>query len=144
MPEPIRVAVQGVLGKMGAEVLRTLCNEPDMEPVGAADIGARSKKLELPDGSGSIPFSKSLEDVIGGAQVLVDFTNAEGAAQAIEKAAPRNINLVIGSTGMSDEVMQNAATLAEQHGVGILVAPNFALGAVLMMHLARIAAPFFN
>ena len=141
---PIKVVVHGYLGKVGQEVLRTLCREADMEPVGGADLRAENGSIALPDGTGSIPVSNSLEDVIGGADVVVDFTNAEGALSVIHVAPAHNVNVVVGSTGIQADALQEAEALAKRHQVGIIIAPNFAMGAVLMMHLARVAARFFD
>ena len=95
MTEQIRVAVQGALGRMGQEILATLAKEPDMLPVGGMDKFATVDSLALPGGSGTIPISTSLGDVIGDADVVVDFTNGEGAADAIDigagqRQAPRH------------------------------------------------------
>ena len=141
---PIKVVVHGVLGKMGQQVLTTLCGEADMQPVAGVDAGAAHDSMALPDGSGSVPLSRSLEDVLGSAQVVVDFTNTNGASSVIRTAAPRKVNVVIGSTGLQPEAMNEAGALAEEHGVGIIIAPNFAMGAALMIHLAREAARFFD
>ena len=141
---PTKVAVQGVMGKMGQEVLRTLCREADVEPVGGADSSAKVDSMALPDGSGAIPLSSDLGQVIDNAQVVVDFTNAEGALSAIRTAAPLGVNVVIGSTGIPENSVQEADALAREHQVGIMIAPNFALGAVLMNHLVQQAARYFD
>ena len=141
---PIKVAVQGVKGKVGQEVLRTLCREVDVQPVGGADLSGGAGSMPLPDGSGAIPFSTELGDVISDAQVVVDFTNAEGALSAMRTAAPRGINVVIGSTGIPEAGVEEADVLAQEHQVGIMIAPNFALGAVLMIHLIRQVAGYFD
>ena len=140
----IKVTVHGVLGKMGQEVLRTVCREAGLEPVGGADRMAVQDSLTLPDGSGSIPLSKSLDDVLGDAQVVVDFSGAAGAASVIRTAAARRVNVVVGSTGIQEPLIEEADTLAQEHRVGIVIAPNFAMGAVLMIHLSRVAARFFD
>lgn len=77
MTESIRVAVQGALGRMGREVIDTLVREPDMLPVGAADANAQTDSIALLEGSGRIPLSTSLEDVIADTDVVVDFTNGD-------------------------------------------------------------------
>ena len=141
---PINVVVHGVLGKMGQEVLRTLCREPGMNPVGAADLHAEHGKLPLPDGSGAVPVSSDLDSVLDEAQVVVDFTNAEGALAAMRTAGARKVNVVVGSTGITEDGVREAETLAQEHGIGIMIAPNFAMGAVMMIHLARKAASFFD
>ena len=141
---PIKAVVQGVSGKVGQEVLKALSAEADMEPVGGSDVSITPGTLDLADGSGTIPVSSSLEDVIGEAQVVIDFTNGDGATDAIRTAAPRKVNVVVGSTGIPDATFEEAAALAREHGVGIFIAPNFAFGAVLMIHLAREASRFFD
>ncbi len=140
----INVVVHGVMGKMGQQVLETVTNTLGMQPVGAADIMASQGTIALPDGLGDVPISGSLADVLDGADVVVDFTNAEGAASVLRTAAPRGVNIVIGSTGITDAIYQEAESLANEHEVGIIIAPNFAMGAVLMIALAKQASRFFD
>lgn len=141
---PINVVVHGVMGKMGQQVLDMATRAEGMQPTGAADITASKGSLALPDNSGDIPLSSSLADVLDGADVVVDFSSAEGAASVMRAAVPRNVNIVIGSTGITDAIYQDADRLADEHGVGIIIAPNFAMGAVLMIALAKQAARFFD
>lgn len=140
----ISVVVHGVMGKMGQQVLDMVTREEGLTPVGAADITASEASIALPDGSGSIPLASAVGDVLQGADVVVDFSSAEGAASVIRAAAPRKVNVVIGSTGITDAIYQEADAAAAEHGVGIIIAPNFALGAVLMIELAKQAARFFD
>jgi 4-hydroxy-tetrahydrodipicolinate reductase len=140
----INVVVHGVMGKMGQQVLETVTNTLGMQPVGAADITANQGTIALPDGLGEVPISGSLADVLDGADVVVDFTSAEGAASVLRTAAPRGVNIVIGSTGITDAIYQEAESLAGEHEVGIIIAPNFAMGAVLMIALAKQASRFFD
>ena len=140
----INVVVHGVMGKMGQQVLETVTNTLGMQPIGAADITASQGTIALPDGLGDVPISGSLADVLDGADVVVDFTSAEGAASVLRTAAPRGVNIVIGSTGITDAIYQEAESLANEHEVGIIIAPNFAMGAVLMIALAKQASRFFE
>ena len=140
----INVVVHGVMGKMGQQVLETVTNTLGMQPVGAADITASQGTIALPDGLGEIPISGSLADVLDGADVVVDFTGAEGALSVLRTASPRGVNIVIGSTGITDAIYQEAESLANEHEVGIIIAPNFAMGAVLMIALAKQASRFFD
>ena len=142
----LRVAVNGATGKMGREVIAALSREPDMEPVGAVCLQDRGASLDLPDGAGAIPQSTSLEDILKNTSpdVLVDFTHAEASMAASRIAAGRGTQLVVGTTGLSEEDIEELDRLSRERGIGIIVAPNFALGAVLLMHLARQAAPFFE
>ena len=140
----INVIVNGALGKMGQQVLSAVAGEDDMRVVAGVDHVAREAIVSTPGGEVSVPLSSSIADVLDGVDVVVDFTNAEGASGVIREAAPRKVNVVVGSTGIQESGFQEAAALAEEHGVGIIIAPNFAMGAVVMTHLARIAAPFFD
>ncbi len=144
--DPIRVVVQGASGKMGQEVVKAVCNEPGMRLVGAVEAQPSKDSLALPDGSGTVPFSSNLEHIIaaGHPQVLVDFTIARVIVPAVRIAARHGVNLVIGTTGLSSADVDEIRQLSEAHGIGAVVAPNFALGAVLMMHLANIAARYFD
>jgi 4-hydroxy-tetrahydrodipicolinate reductase len=140
----INVVVHGALGKMGQEVLHAVTGAEDMHPAGAADLAADPGSLTLPDGSGQVPLSNDLAQVLSGADVVVDFSNADGAMSAIRTASAHKVNVVVGSTGLGDDNYQEADGLANEHGVGIIIAPNFAMGAVLMIHLAREASRFFD
>ena len=141
---PINVVVNGALGKMGQQVLSAVSGEGDMRAVAGVDHVADDSTVSTPDGAVSVPLSSSLADVLNGVDVVVDFTNAEGASGVIRDAAPSKVNVVVGSTGIQQDALDEAAALASEHGVGIIIAPNFAMGAVVMTHLARIAAPFFD
>ena len=142
----IKIVVHGVMGKMGQQVLETVTGTLGMQPVGAADIMASEGTMALPDRLGEIPISGSLADVLDGtdADVVVDFTNADGAAAVLHTAAPRKVNIVIGSTGITAPIYREAESLANEHDVGIIIAPNFAMGAVLMIALAKQASRFFD
>ena len=140
----INVVIHGATGKMGREVASAVCRETDLKPVGAADKAAQPGSYELPDGSGAVPLSDSLDDVIGGAQVVVDFTNAEASIAACRLAAAHGVNLVVGTTGLTEATIKELDGLAQEHEIGAFVAPNFAIGAVLIMHLARGLGRFFD
>ena len=142
--EPIKVVVHGAHGKMGREVISALSRESGLDPVGAADLTAQPGSYPLPDGSGEIPLSNALADVLGNCDVVVDFSSAEGARAVMRTAAARKVNVVIGTTGLADSDLQDADNLAQEHQVGIIIAPNFAMGAVLMIHLAKVASRFFD
>lgn len=140
----ISVAVHGAAGKMGQEVLRALCRDPGLKAVGAIDVQAKQEALPLPDGTSSIPFSSSVESILKRCQpqVLVDFSVAEASVAAARVAAQHRVNLVIGTTGLTPQNIQDIKGWVLSQGIGGIVAPNFALGAVLMVHLAKIAARF--
>lgn len=144
--KPIKVVVQGALGRVGQEVVKAACAETEMRLVGAVELKATQDYLTLPDGSGSVPFSSDLDYVLTSCQpeVLVDFTVAQAAMPAVRMATVQGVNLVIGTTGLTKEDLNEIDRLATAHKVGAVVAPNFALGAVLMIHLAKIAAKYLD
>ena len=142
----IRVVVQGALGRMGKEIVSALCQEPETEVVGATEQSVTGHRLELPDGSGSVPFSTDLDHILTECKpdVLVDFTTASATIPAVRAATSRGVNVVIGTTGLSADDVDEIERLTTAGGVGAVVAPNFALGAVVMMHLANIAARYLD
>lgn len=144
--KPIKVVVHGASGRVGREVVNAVCREPEMQVVGAVELQVSGDYLSLPDSSGTVPFSSNLGHVLTTCQpdVLVDFTNAKATMPAVRTATKQGVNLVIGTTGLVDHEISEIERLAEAHQVGIVVAPNFALGAVLMIHLAKIAAKYFD
>lgn len=144
--KPIKVAVNGALGRMGREVVKAVCREPGMEVVGAIEVEVNDKFLPLPDGSGLVPFADDLEYILSKTKpdVVVDFTNAEVALMTARLVARSGVNLVIGTTGLAPDEIGEIEHLTESHQVGAVVAPNFALGAVLLMHLAKMVAPYFD
>jgi len=138
----IKVVVQGALGRMGQEVIRALCQDESTVAVGAVDLKVTAKELALPDGSGTIPLSANLKQLLTECRpdVLVDFTVAQATMPAVRTAVKYGVNLVVGTTGLISEEVEEIDQLAKAHGIGAMVAPNFALGAVLMTHIAKIAA----
>ena len=144
--ERIQVVVHGASGKMGREVLAALSQSGVAQPVGAVSRSAGvDGSLPLPDGSGVIPSSSDLETLMirCAPQVVVDFTSAQGALTAARAVAPQGVHLVIGSTGLEQAHLKEIEALCQQHQVAAVVAPNFALGAVLLIHLAKQVGRFF-
>jgi len=142
----IRVVVNGALGRMGREVVKAVCNEPETQVVGAVELEVAEDSLPLPDSSGTVPFSSNLDYILTSCQpdVLVDFTIAQVTMPAVRIATKRGVNLVIGTSGLTADELSEVDRLAKAHQVGAVVAPNFALGAVLMIHLAKIAAKYLD
>jgi 4-hydroxy-tetrahydrodipicolinate reductase len=143
---PIEVVVHGALGRMGKEVLEALCKDPQLKPVGAVDLKAEGESLPLSGQANSVPLSSNLESLLAHThpQVLVDFSVAEAAMPAVRLAAKERVNLVIGTTGLSADALSEIDRLTRDNEVGAIVAPNFALGAVIMVHLAKIASRYFD
>jgi len=143
---PIKVVVQGALGRVGQEVVKALCHEPETKIVGAVELQVGEDYLPLPDGSGTVPFSSDLDHILTSSQpdMLVDFTVAQAVMPAVRIATSKGVNLVIGTTGLTDADLNEIDHLAVAGEVGAVVAPNFALGAVLMIHLSKVAAKYFD
>jgi len=131
---------------MGREVINALCQEPETQVVGAVDLNTPQDHLSLPDGSGSVPLSDDLDSIISSQKpdVLADFTTAKATMPAVRIASKSKVNLVIGTTGLTDTDLEEIESLVVANGVGAVVAPNFALGAVLLMHLSKIAARYLD
>ena len=140
--ESIRVVVRGASGKMGQEVVKAVCQEEGMQLVGAVELEVADDYIVLPDGSDRVPFSASLDDILTSCQpdVMVDFTVAPAVMPAVRAAVKQGVNLVIGTTGLSSDELGEVDQLTVARRVGAVIAPNFALGAVLMIHLAKVAA----
>ena len=144
--KPIKVVVNGASGRVGQEVINTLCREQEVQLVGAVEQQVSEDYLPLPDSSAKIPFSADLEQILTSCHpdVIVDFTIAQATMPAVRTATKQGVNLVIGTTGLTTDELSEIERLATAHQVGIVVAPNFTLGAVLMIHLAKIAAKYLD
>ena len=124
----INVSVLGAKGRMGAEVVKAVTAEPGMSLIAALDIG------------------DSLEQLIGsGTHVVVDFTTPDSVMANLDFLVKNGINVVVGTTGFNATKLASLEDLLSQNpSVGVLVAPNFAIGAVLMMEFAAKAARYFE
>lgn len=138
----IRVLVSGS-GRMGTEILAGLCAAEDTTPVGVLEGLAPSQRMTpLPDGSGEIPTGPDPAALARetSPDVVIDFSFHSWTAQAIPVLVDAGIRPVIGTTGLDDAVLADIAGRCAVRGIGGAWAPNFAVGAVLMMYFARIAA----
>ncbi len=144
----ISVAVAGAAGRMGREVVRTLLQQADMRLAAAYDVTERGSDAAVL--AGGTACGVTVTELTGatlassGSQVLVDFTTAESAAANAQLALSQNVSPVIGTTGMGEAQLDKLASLARSKGIGAIYAPNFSIGAVLMMHLAKVAARFLD
>lgn len=140
----IKAVVNGASGKMGQVVAATLAKEPDIQVVGGVDVKVSGDSMTLP--SGKVPLSTNLEAILTSQKpdVLVDFTVASAVPGTARTATKHGVNLVIGTTGLKNEDIAEIGKLAKAANVGAFIAPNFALGAVLMMHLAKLCSKYFD
>jgi 4-hydroxy-tetrahydrodipicolinate reductase len=142
----ITVVVHGAMGKMGRTVINAVCHDPETILVGAVDINITGDYLQLPGSLGRVPLSADLNNIIDSQKpvVMVDFSIARASMPAMRIAAAKKVNMVIGTTGFTPADYDEMKTLAKKNDIGIICASNFALGAVVMIHLARIAAKYFD
>ncbi len=124
----IKVGVLGARGRMGAEVVRAINEASDCELVAALDLG---------DSLDALLKNK--------AEVVVDFTTPDSVMANLEFLITHGIHGVVGTTGFDDaRIAHTKKLLAANPKVGLLIAPNFAIGAVLMMEFAEKAARYFE
>ncbi|QUH00940.1 4-hydroxy-tetrahydrodipicolinate reductase [Saccharopolyspora erythraea] len=127
-PAPIKVGVLGARGRMGSEAVHAVGEAPDTELVAAVN---REDSLDAL--------------VSAGARVAVDLTHPDSVLDNIRFCVDNGIHVVVGTSGLGTaELDEVRSWLAERPEAGVLVAPNFAIGAVLSMRFAEIAAPFFD
>jgi len=124
----MKVAVLGAKGRMGAEAVAAINSATDLTLSAALDLGDSLEKL-----------------VSTGTEVVVDFTTPDSVMKNLEFAINNGIHVVVGTTGFDDKKLTQLKTLLSNHPkVGALIAPNFGLGAVLMMQFSQTAAKYFE
>ncbi|HYZ91134.1 MAG TPA: 4-hydroxy-tetrahydrodipicolinate reductase [Actinomycetota bacterium] len=125
----IKVGVLGAAGRMGRAVGEAVSNDPELELVARVDP------------SGGEGIATSIEALVdAGAQVAIDFTQPDSAFANASFCLEHGIHCVVGTTGMSQAELDKIEELATSGDANAFVAPNFSIGAVLMMHLAKQAA----
>ncbi|HEY5540748.1 MAG TPA: 4-hydroxy-tetrahydrodipicolinate reductase [Coriobacteriia bacterium] len=139
----IRVLVSGAAGRMGSEVVRAVSAAEGMEVVACVDPGAAGARIESGVAGASIECRAGLAECIAESDpdVMVDFTNPNVVEGNLRVALPVGLDCVVGTTGLSEEKLAELAGLAPK-GTTLFFAPNFAIGAVLMMRFAEQAARF--
>jgi 4-hydroxy-tetrahydrodipicolinate reductase len=130
---------------MGQEVVKALSQEQGTELVGAVDINVPRDFLESTGGV-RVPLSSKLEHILDTCRpdVVVDFTIAESIRTAAPVVIKRGIHLVTGTSGLGANDLKQFDSLARANRIGVVVAANFALGAVLMVHLAQLTAKYLD
>src|SRR5690606_2709343 len=142
----IRVALAGATGKMGREVVRAVTAADDMRLAAAVSRRGAGEDIGEIAGVGPIgvPLGRDLRAALEDTRpdVLVDFTTPAQVASHVYTAIEMGVHAVVGTTGLTPDDLEEIDRRARQAGVGVLVAPNFALGAVLMIRFAREAARY--
>jgi 4-hydroxy-tetrahydrodipicolinate reductase len=140
----IRVGVFGAAGRMGRTVCEAVVADPELDLVAAVDpqhAGLDLRHVAKVDSDLQVaPSADALLDA--GVEVVVDFTVLEAARENLTFAAEHGIHAVVGTTGFTDADLDRIAAAFTKSGC--LIAPNFAIGAVLMMRFAELAAPWFE
>ncbi len=141
-----KVIVAGALGRMGQEVIAGLVRESDLDLAGGIDPKANEEFLDLPAAGGLIPLGRDVDSIVQRTRprVMVDFTHAEAAMANARVALANGVSPVIGTSGISPVNLEELEGLSQQAGVAVCVIPNFAIGANLMVHFARIAARYMG
>lgn len=123
----MKVGVLGALGKVGQEICKAVDAADDMELVAKIDQGDDLQQL-----------------VDSGAEAIVDFTHPDVVMANLQFCIEHGIHAVVGTTGFDDERLATLKAQTEGTDTGVLIAPNFSIGAVLMMRFAAQAAPYFD
>jgi 4-hydroxy-tetrahydrodipicolinate reductase len=133
---------------MGSEVCRTVHNEPDLSLVAAVDPLYAGQDIGHVAGitDNHVTISEEAEALLDAeADVAVDFTQSDGAFKNAQWCIRHAMNVVVGTTGLTEEQLRQLQDMVEAEGneSNVFIAPNFAIGAVLMMQFSRMAAKWF-
>lgn len=126
--DPLPLGVMGAQGRVGQAICAAVEEAPDLRLVAALDAGDRIETLTEQ-----------------GARVTIDFTHPDVVMDTLDYCIAHGIHAVVGTTGFDEERLAVLTRqLASHPQVGVLIAPNFSIGALLMMRFAAIAAPFYE
>jgi 4-hydroxy-tetrahydrodipicolinate reductase len=135
----IRVGILGAAGRMGREVGRAVASADDLELVAAVDPEQAGAD------AGGVAIAASLDALSeAGAEVAVDFTHPSAVLGDIRWCLEHGVHAVVGTTGLTEEHLAEIRGLADRGSANCVVAPNFALGAMLLLRFAAEAARFFD
>ena len=134
----IKVIIAGFKGKMGQAAYKMVTEDPELSLVGLLDPFTDEKEVA------GVPVFNAKEELTGlQADVLIDFTTPKVAYENTRFALENSFAPVVGTTGFTHDQIEELTELSRQKGLGGLIAPNFALGAVLLMQFAAQAAKYF-
>ena len=137
----------GAGGRMGSEVCRAVAADPDLELVAAVDPhheGLDLRQVTAGAASGLQVAADASAFERAGVQVAVDFTELAAARENLRWCAGHGVHAVVGTTGFSDADFDELRGLFDASVANCFIAPNFAIGAVLMMRFAELSAPWFE
>ena len=142
----MRVGVFGAGGRMGAEVCRAVAADPDLELVAAVDphhAGLDVRQVTGVDAPGMQTAADAEALTRAGAEVAVDFTEKAAALENLAWCAAHGIHAVVGTSGFTEADFEDLRSMFSG-STACFIAPNFAIGAVLMIRFAELAAPYFD
>ncbi|WP_274364622.1 4-hydroxy-tetrahydrodipicolinate reductase [Paenibacillus thermotolerans] len=142
----IRVAVAGAGGRMGREVVKMVLADPKLTLAAAVSPSAEGKDAGELAGAAScgVAVQADLDEALlrASADVLVDFTAPQLAVRHTKLAIKHGVRPIMGTTGFTPDDIRELDELCRQAGIGGLIAPNFSIGAILMMKFAKEAAKY--
>lgn len=145
--ELLNTVVVGAYGKMGREVVKGVLKNQGLQLVGAVDVFGTGQDIGAVIGQQDlgILIKNDLAKVLDEhkVHVIIDFTHKQAAKENITTALKRKVFVVTGTTGFTPEELQEFDKMARDNQVGIFFAPNFSLGAVLMMKYSKEIAKYF-
>ena len=142
-----RIAMFGICGRMGTAMAVELIKEKDVELVAGFDSVNAGMDLGeyLGAGKSGISITNSYEDILKQSpDIIIDFTIAEIARRSIDWSINRNIDIIVGTTGLTAEDLSSIERKANGSDARVLIAPNFAIGAVIMIKVAGMIAKYFD
>jgi len=140
----LKVAVLGACGRMGLEIIRSVVKEDGLELTEAIDITNFGEDIGILAGIGQLDVQVKPIEKLSKPDVLIDFTNAASFRKNMTGILEKGINVVSGSTGLKDEELESYGKIAKENSATLFLAPNYAIGAVLMMKFAQEAAKYIK
>ena len=150
----IPVVVNGAAGKMGREVIKAVAKAEDMMLVGAVDANPNLRGQDIGEivgiGPLEVPILDDLQSVLVLATqekiqgVMVDFTHPDGVYENVRSAIAYGVRPVVGTTGLRAKQIEELTEFADKASTGVLIAPNFAIGVLLMQQAAIQASQYFD
>lgn len=144
----IKVLVCGAAGNMGKKVINTVLEQDDMQLISCVDIQQTGQEIGklIPGKQCDLVITNDLESALDQTKpdVMIDFTGGEAAPENVKKCLAKKVACVVGSTGISNDDLKDMEKSAVNNGTPVFIAPNFSVGAVLMMQFAKEAARHYD
>lgn len=132
----IRVAVSGAMGRLGSVVAKAISNAGDMQLSGVYNPAHAGKVVA------GVEVEDSIENI--NAQIIVECTHPDVVMENLKKWHAKGVSVVVGTSGFTNERIQEVKSFWGEDDPGCLIVPNFSIGAVLMMRFAEIASAYFD